>query len=494
MNKQLGVVLFSFLDLDKSSPIPLFQQMNTQIRQAVLSGRLPSHIRLPSSRVLALDIGVSRTTVVTAFEQLIAEGYLESRVGAGTYVAGDLAEIIGYPPSRPNSGGTDKTRRASKLSRRGTLLAKTISYETPVKPGSFLPNQPAYDQFPFAIWSRFVARKNRNPSYESLNYGNAAGYLPLRQAIADHLRHARGINCDSGQVIVVTGAQIALSLSTWVLMDPGDEVIMENPSLLATRDMIIGFGGKIVNAPVDKNGMNFNAAISKAPNARMAIVTASNQYPLGVTLSLSRRLEMLAWANQKEGWIIEDDYDSEFRFSGAPLEPMQTIDQNGRVIYVGTFSKVLFPSLRIGYLVVPPDLADAYCAAVHLLNRSAPTLDQAALAEFINNGHFSAHIRRMRLIYAERQGAIVAALRKTLAGLLEISATQTGLNVIGWLPQDMSDVVAVQQLRAHGILSAPMSPHFAEQNSRQGLLLGFGCTPVDEIQPCVDKMARALGV
>ena len=226
----------------------------------------------------------------------------------------------------------------------------------------------------------------------------------------------------------------------------------------------------------------------------MAIVTASNQYPLGVTLSLSRRLEMLAWANQKEGWIIEDDYDSEFRFSGAPLEPMQTIDQNGRVIYVGTFSKVLFPSLRIGYLVVPPDLADAYCAAVHLLNRSAPTLDQAALAEFINNGHFSAHIRRMRLIYAERQGAIVTALRKTLAGLLEISATQTGLNVIGWLPQDMSDVVAVQQLRAHGILSAPMSPHFAEQNSRQGLLLGFGCTPVDEIQPCVDKMARALGV
>lgn len=494
MNKQLGVVLFSFLDLDKSSPIPLFQQMNTQIRQAVLSGRLPSHIRLPSSRVLALDIGVSRTTVVTAFEQLIAEGYLESRIGAGTYVAGDLAEIIGYPPSRPNAGGADKTRRASKLSRRGTLLAKTISYETPVKPGSFLPNQPAYDQFPFAIWSRFVARKNRNPSYESLNYGNAAGYLPLRQAIADHLRHARGINCDSGQVIVVTGAQIALSLSTWVLMDPGDEVIMENPSLLATRDMIIGFGGKVVNAPVDKNGMNFNAAISKAPNARMAIVTASNQYPLGVTLSLSRRLEMLAWANQKEGWIIEDDYDSEFRFSGAPLEPMQTIDQNGRVIYVGTFSKVLFPSLRIGYLVVPPDLADAYCAAVHLLNRSAPTLDQAALAEFINNGHFSAHIRRMRLIYAERQGAIVAALRKTLAGLLEISATQTGLNVIGWLPQDMSDVVAVQQLRAHGILSAPMSPHFAEQNSRQGLLLGFGCTPVDEIQPCVDKMARALGV
>ena len=494
MNKQLGVVLFSFLDLDKSSPIPLFQQMNTQIRQAVLSGRLPSHIRLPSSRVLALDIGVSRTTVVTAFEQLIAEGYLESRVGAGTYVAGDLAEIIGYPPSRPNAGKNDKTRRASKLSRRGTLLAKTISYETPVKPGSFLPNQPAYDQFPFAIWSRFVARKNRNPSYESLNYGNAAGYLPLRQAIADHLRHARGINCDSGQVIVVTGAQIALSLSTWVLMDPGDEVIMENPSLLATRDMIIGFGGKVVNAPVDKNGMNFNAAISKAPNARMAIVTASNQYPLGVTLSLSRRLEMLAWANQKEGWIIEDDYDSEFRFSGAPLEPMQTIDQNGRVIYVGTFSKVLFPSLRIGYLVVPPDLADAYCAAVHLLNRSAPTLDQAALAEFINNGHFSAHIRRMRLIYAERQGAIVAALRKTLAGLLEISATQTGLNVIGWLPQDMSDVVAVQQLRAHGILSAPMSPHFAEQNSRQGLLLGFGCTPVDEIQPCVDKMARALGV
>ncbi|MBL4784237.1 MAG: PLP-dependent aminotransferase family protein, partial [Cohaesibacteraceae bacterium] len=490
--RQFGVVHFSFLNLDKKSPVPLFQRLNTQIRQAVLSGRLPSGMRLPSSRDLAMEIGVSRTTVVTAFEQLLAEGYLESRTGSGTYVARNLDRNIGELPSSPGFKKSQIDGQASKLSRRGALLAKSTSFIVPEHPTSFLPNQPAFDKFPFSVWSRLVARHNQNTGYNLLNYGNASGYPPLRRAIADYLGQTRGIKCDEGQVIVVTGAQMALGICAWVLLDPGDTVIMEDPSLLVTRDLFRGFGGRIINTPVDKNGMDVNVGIAKAPDARMAVVTPSHQYPLGVTLSLARRLELLAWSNRAKSWIIEDDYDSEFRFSGAPLAPLQTIDQNGRVIYVGSFSKVLFPSLRIGYLVVPSNLVDACSAAVGLFIRNTPTHNQAALAEFIENGHFSTHIRKMRLIYAERQDAIVSAIRKNLDDIIEISPGQAGLNVIGWFREICDDLQAVQRMKSNGILGAAMSPRYAENQPRPGLLLGFGCTPIEKIELGVQKMANAL--
>lgn len=491
MNKHPGVALFSFVDLNKKSPVPLFQQLNAQIRQAVLTGRLSSQMRLPSSRDLARELGVSRTTIITAFEQLVAEGYLESRVGSGTYVIDNLTENIGELPPIIDYPEKDRSHFSNTLSRRGALLAKSISYSPPDFPASFLPNQPAYDQFPFALWSRLVARQNRNPPHDTLNYAHAFGYPPLRRAIANHLRHARGIICDENQIIVVTGTQTAMTLSAWILLDPGDAVLVEDPSLLSLGDMLVGFGGRIIHTPVDKNGMNVSVGIAREPSARMAIVAPSHQYPLGVTLSLSRRLELLAWANQARSWIIEDDYDGEFRFSGAPLAPLQTIDQNGRVIYVGTFSKVLFPSLRIGYLVVPPDLVDPYCAAVHLLNRSANTLTQVALAEFIDNGHFTTHIRKMGLIYGERHEAMLAATHKELNGLLDVAPAQAGMNVIGWLRQG-EDIAVARQLKTLGILSSPMSIQFNARKPRQGLLLGFGCTPADDIAAAVKKMAAVL--
>lgn len=492
MHSSSGAALFSFVNLDGDSAISLFQQLNTQIRQAVLTGRLPSGIRLPSSRALAIELDISRTTVVTAFEQLMAEGYLESRVGAGTYVRSDLVQNILELPPQPNATQNRQMKVKSPISQRGKILLESNSYSSPQPPASFLPNQPAYDQFPFDIWARLLARQNRKPAYEMLNYGNALGYPPLRRSIAAYLRYARGLNCDENQIIVVTGAQMAMSLTAWVLLDPGDAIMMEDPSLMAAHDMFSGFGARIIDVPVDNNGMDVAAGIALAPNARMAIVAPSHQYPLGVTLSLSRRLELLAWANQAGGWIVEDDYDSEFRFSGAPLAPMQTIDQNGRVIYIGTFSKVLFPSLRVGYLVVPPELVDVYAAAVHFLTRGVPALTQAALADFIDNGHFLAHIRRMRLIYSARHNTIIKAIRDNLGGILNVSPAQTGMNVIGWLPQNCNDLEVSQILHEHGILCAPMSVQYSKQIPRQGLLLGFGCTPVEKIQPAVQKMAHAL--
>jgi GntR family transcriptional regulator/MocR family aminotransferase len=474
----------------------MHQQLNTQIGQAVLSGRLPSGLRLPASRDLAVELGVSRTTVVTAFQQLIAEGYLESRVGAGTFVGSNLAKQILKLAPPPGQARTSQKKVAyDLLSQRGRALVNSRSYSLQQTPTAFMPNQPAYDKFPFDIWARILARQNRKPALELLNYGNAPGYPPLQRAIAAYLHHARGIKCDEEQVIVVTGAQMAVSLTAWILLNPGDGVMIEDPGYMAMRDMLAGFGARLINVPVDHHGMDVRAGIRVKPGARMALLAPSHQYPLGVTLSLTRRLELLAWAKRVKGWIIEDDYDSEFRFSGAPLAPMQTIDQNGRVIYVGTFSKVMFPSLRVGYLVVPPELINAYSAAVHLLTRGVSTLTQAVLTEFIDQDHFSKHIRRMRLVYAERHEAITAAINKDLDGLIDLSPAKTGMNVVGWLPQNgknSNDLVAVRKMNAHGILSSPMSEQYWVKQPRHGLLLGFGCSSVEGIRHAVKKMAQVL--
>lgn len=492
MRKRLGVALFSFVSLDRNSPVPLIQQLDAQIRPAVLSGRLPSGLRLPSSRALARELGISRTSVVTTFEQLIAEGFLEGRVGAGTFVRANLTEQI-MEPSPSDRPRTGRAKPEIILSRRGALVAKNRSNIPPQVPTAFVPNQPAHDQFPFGIWARLTARRHRHPEVEMLNYGSPLGYPPLRRAIAAYLRDARGIKCDWEQVVVVAGAQMALSLTAWILLDSGDAVLMEDPCYITVRDMFIGLGARIVNVPVDENGMDVSAGIATMPDARLALVAPSHQYPLGVTLSLPRRLELLAWAGRNKSWIVEDDYDSEFRFSGVPLAPMQTIDRIGRVIYVGTFSKVLFPSLRIGYLVVPPELVDAYSAAVHLLTRGVSTLPQAVLADFIDSGYFSNHIRRMRLVYAERQDALVNAIRSHLDGIMNVSPAQAGMNVIGWLPSGSDDAVARRKISERGVLSSPISYYFVDRPPRPGLFLGFCCSPVEKIRPAVQEMARALG-
>ncbi len=492
MRKRLGVALFSFVNLDRNSPVPLFQQLDGQIRQAILSGRLASGLRLPSSRVLAKELGISRTSVVMAFEQLIAEDFLEGRVGAGTFIGANITEQILQPlPADSIRSGREKPEIV--LSRRGALVAKCTSNIPPMVPTAFLPNQPAYDQFPFNIWARLTSRRLRQPGIEMLNYGSPLGYPPLRRAIAAYLRDARGIKCDADQIVVVAGAQMALSLTAWILLNRGDAVLMEDPCYLTMREMLTGFGASIVNVPVDNNGMNVSAGIASKPDARLALVAPSHQYPLGVTLSLPRRLELLAWATRNGSWIVEDDYDSEFRFSGAPLAPLQTIDRNGRVIYIGTFSKVLFPSLRIGYLVVPQGLVDAYSAAVHLLTRGVPTLPQTVLADFIEDGYFSIHVRRMRLVYAERQEALVDAIRHRLDGHMYVSLARAGMNVIGWLPSGCDDTAARRKIAELGVLSFPMSAYFTDQLPRPGLLLGFCCTPAENIQPAVQKIARALG-
>ena len=317
--------------------------------------------------------------------------------------------------------------RQRGVSHRGaTLIGTPVTLAGAGTSRAFRPGMPAFDGFPFEEWSRYVARRWRNPATDLLGYGDAAGYRPLREAIARHLAVARGVRCDAGQVVIVAGSQQALDLAARVLLDPGDAVWIEEPGYLGARAALAAAGAKLVPVPVDAEGLDVAAGVALQRAAAMAYVSPSHQYPLGVTMSLSRRLALLEWARAAGAWVLEDDYDSEYRYAGRPLAALQGLDGDGRVIYLGTFSKVMLPSLRLGYLVLPPDLVDAFVAARAIADRHSPSVEQAALADFIVDGQLDRHIRRMRMLYAERQAALVDAAKRELAGVLDVPASDAG--------------------------------------------------------------------
>ena len=353
-----------WISLESSSGAPYYRQLYDGVRRAILSGLLPAGTRLPSTRTLAAELGISRTTVVTAFEQLLAEGYLEGKVGSGTFVARYLPDdllSVAFKADRESR----PARSGRGLSGRGAVLAATPT--TAVRdrgsPRAFRPGVPALDEFPDAAWRRVSTKVWRKPSGGLLGYGDPAGYRPLREAIARYLGASRAVRCVPEQVIVVSGSQQALDLAARVLLDPGDTVWVEDPGYMGARGTLSGAGARLVPVPVDGEGLGVAVGVARELDARLACVTPSHQYPLGVTMSLSRRLELLGWANRSGAWVVEDDYDSEYRYTGCPLEALQGLDSEGRVLYIGTFSKVLFPALRLGYLVVPSDLIDAFVSA-----------------------------------------------------------------------------------------------------------------------------------
>jgi len=481
------------LSLDSSSPSALFRQLYDGLRTAILAGTLPPGTRLPASRGLARELGVSRNTVLNAYEQLLAEGYLEGRAGSGTFVPQSLPEDLLQVRK------VEKTHRAVRpvrrsLSQRGELLAGTSVSVSRGRgqPRPFRPGVPAFDAFPFRIWNRLVARRWKRPTAELLGYGDPAGYGPLREALAAHLATARAVRCDPEQVILVNGSQQALDLTTRLLLDPGDVTWVEDPCYPGARGALQAAGARVVSVPVDGEGLDVAAGIARSPQARLVYVTPSHQYPLGVTMSLSRRLALLDWARRAGAWIVEDDYDSEFRYAGRPLAALQGLDRDGRVIYVGTFSKVLFPSLRLGYLVVPPDLAGPFAAACAVTDRHAPTPIQAVVADFIAEGHFVRHVRRMRTLYAERQAVLLRAARRELDGLLEVNANETGLHLIGWLADGEDDRAVSDAVLAAGVEAPALSAYHAVPPPRGGLLLGYAACEPRLIRDGVRRLAGAL--
>ncbi len=511
------------ITLDADSPIPLHRQLYNGLREGILAGRLAAGARLPSTRLLAAELAISRNTVLDAYGQLLAEGYVVGQVGAGTYVARALPEELLHADGAGGMPRANHQRPAARpprqVSRRGALLAATLvtaptaDHRLPTTDEQFItqhatrntqhglisfrPGQPALDHFPSNTWGRIAARRWRRPPAELLGYAAPAGYAPLRAEIAAYLGAARAVRCDAGQVIIVSGSQQALDLAARVLLDEGDAAWIEDPGYLGARGALLGAGARLIAVPVDQEGLDVATGAARDSMARLAYVTPSHQYPLGVTMSLARRLALLEWAGRAGAWVLEDDYDSEYRYAGRPLAALQGLDpglgrDGGRVIYIGTFSKVLFPALRLGYLVVPPDLVDAFVAARALIDRHPPTLEQAVLADFIAEGHFVRHIRRTRALYAARQAALVTAATRDLAGRLDVCPAEAGMHLVGWLPNGEDDRAASHRAAAQGVETLPLSAYAAEPPGRGGLLLGYTALDEPQIREGVRRLAAAL--
>jgi GntR family transcriptional regulator/MocR family aminotransferase len=487
-----------FITLDaKHHSAPLYRQIYEAVRRSILIGELTRGAKVPGSRMLAKELGVSRMTVVNAYDQLFAEGYLEGKTGAGTYVASTLPEamlrvdVLSSPQRKAIAKPGDHT-----LSRRGKWLASTSITKLRVQPDgnnyAFQNGVPALDEFPFKVWSQLASRRWRNPPRELLGYGDPAGYRPLRETIAAHLRSTRAVQCDADQVIIVAGSQQAVDLTARILLDPDDVVWVEDPCYPGARNALLAAGAKVVSIPVDDEGFDLATALQRSGKARLVYVTPSHQFPLGVTMSLSRRLMLLEWARRSGALIIEDDYNSEFRYAGRPLASLQGLDDDGRVIYVGTFSKTIFPSLRLGCIVVPKGLIEAFTAARALVDRHSPSLDQAILADFIDEGHFTRHIRKMRSLYAERQHVLVEAAQKYLPGLLEVAPAAAGMHLVGWLPSKISDRAASEKAASCGVEAAPLSAYSANLLQRGGLVLGYAAVNARQIKTGVRRLAQAL--
>ncbi len=481
------------LNLQDGSPEPVYRQLYNELRAAILKGQLAPGARLPSTRELAIELELSRTTVLNAFDQLIAEGYIEGHVGAGTYVCCTLPEDllnIQFKAIRV----TTYSRVKRLLSNRGSMLASTaVSALARVgAPRVFRGGIPALDRFPVDIWGRLGARRWRGGSYDLLQYGDPAGYRPLREAVADYLGASRAVRCDADQVIIVAGSQQALEITAQVLLDPGEPAWIEEPGYLGARGALLGAGARLVPVPVDDDGLDVAAGIKLCAAARVAYVSPSHQFPLGMTMSLTRRLALLEWANRSGSWILEDDYDSEYRYAGRPIASLQGLDSEGRVIYIGTFSKVLFPSLRLGYIIAPSDLVDPFIKTRAIFDRHSPTIEQAVLADFITEGHFARHIRLMRTLYAERQGVLIQEIKSRLAGLLEVYPHNAGMHLVGWLPKSVSDISAGRRAGEHGVEVVPLSTFCLEAQRRGALILGYAAHDPKEIRKGVRRLSAAL--
>jgi len=483
------------VELDAQAGRPLHEQVYQRIHSLIREGLLSAGARLPATRVLATELDVSRNTVVTAFERLAAEGYIEGRAGGGTRVSqvlpDDMMEIaassmprVSYGPDRAPS------RRALELAQ--LRIRRWSESAGPVEP--FRLGAQALSHFPARDWARLARRHWARPTTMAMDYGSVAGYRPLREGIAAYLQRARGVNCDADQIIITSGSQQALDLSARVLADPGDAAWMEDPGYDGARGAMTAAGLDVVAVSIDEHGMNVAEGIQRAPRAKLAYVTPSHQFPLGITMTLARRRELLRWASGQGAWVFEDDYDSEFRYATRPLPALQGLDVRGCVIYAGTFSKVLFPSLRVGYMVVPHALLDTMLHARILSDVHPPTLAQAVLADFIAEGCFERHIRRMRSLYRERQEALVCAGRQYLDGMLDLQPANGGMHVVGLLPPGVDDLHAADVASAAGVKVTPLS-FFRFSNpapDRRSLLLGYaGLTP-EQIASGAERLARAL--
>jgi GntR family transcriptional regulator/MocR family aminotransferase len=481
--------------VDVKSPVPLYKQLYERVRGAILAGQLEPGTRLPATRTLARELGVSRTTTLLAYQQLVLEGYLEGQVGQGTIVARQVAATRVHKRTDGTlSSRTDKVVPAVRLASRVRPLQQ-MPYPKRIgnrSAGVFRGGEPALDRFPYDVWARLIARRARQSLRDWAPYQAPAGYEPLRAAIAAHIGITRGVRCTPDQIILTAGSQGALDLAARTLLDPGEAAWVEDPGYFGARGALLAAGARLVPVPVDKRGLVVEIGRQRCPMARLVSTSPSNQAPTGVAMSLSRRLALLDWAREAGAWILEDDYDSEYRFGGRPLEALQGLDRAGRVLYIGTFSKTLFPSLRLGYLVAPTDLIEPLLAVRRCIDAYPPMLEQLALCDFLTEGHYARHLRKMLSLYRRRRDLLRRELHLHLGGLLDVHLPEAGMHLVGWLPPGKDDQRAAELAAGAGIEVIPISRFSLEPLPRGGLVFGYASADEEAILHGVKALAAAL--
>ncbi len=467
----------------------LNRQIYELMRQAILRGELAAHSKLPSSRELATDTGLSRNTVLAAYQQLLAEGYIEARAGSGTFVSDTLSGL-------QKDARRTKPARAATTALRLSQRAEAVLHDSALSgspTGPFALGVSDTSVFPHAVWARMIGRHWRRASPDLLNYAHGGGWLPLREALADHLRLARSVNCDASQIVLTSGIQQAIALICQTLTDAGDKVWHEEPGYRGARAVLSAHGLETVPIRVDEEGIAPTANDLAQP-PRLMYVTPSHQFPLGVVMSLARRRVLLDFARRNGTWILEDDYDSEFRFEGRSLAALQGLDEHERVVYMGSFSKTLFPGIRVGYLVLPNAALAERCAATYAeLYRDGQLVQQAALADFMRGGYYATHIRRTRQLYAEKQSLLRECIVRRFGAALPISTHEAGLHLVLHLPATCDDVKIGVLANAQGIITRPLSRHYLQPAGRQqGLLLGYADVRMAQVRPAFDKLAAII--
>jgi GntR family transcriptional regulator/MocR family aminotransferase len=462
------------LHLDRAAATPLKDQISRGLRELIVAGHIARETMLPSTRAFATELSVSRNTIIAAFEQLIGEGYLKTKSGAGTFVCEQLPDDLLAVPRMP----AFSVKRAP------------VNRPPRIATHAFALGIPALDEFPYEVWRRLVAKRWRRPGSLS-GYGATAGLRTLREAIVDHVASLRGVRCSAEQVIVVSGAHQAFDLAARVALDRGDAVWVEDPGYLGAGRAFRAAGGHLIPIPVDGDGIDVEHAVRIAPKPRLIFVTPSQQFPLGITMSMVRRKQLLAAANGADAWIVEDDYDCEFRYEGRPLPSLQGLDDEQRVIYVGSFSKGLLPGLRLAYLIVPPSLLDAFVELRAVSGSHAPLGDQAVVADFMREGHYARHIRRMRELYAHRRACLVDAVRLELGAAVNLEVPAGGTHALAFV--DGVDDVALSSAAAdRGVVALPLSAQYRGRDVRRGLLLGYGGVREPMMSRAVRTLAEAF--
>jgi len=489
MTRRDPTALIDNLAIDETAAEPLARQIYRSLRNLILSGGLKPGTKLPSTRALGRHLKLARTTIISAFELLAAEGYVEGAPGSGTYVA----EALALEMQMPRRGKPlTKASAPPRLSERGQAVRRQERGGSLPEMKIFAPTLPALDAFPFDEWRRLLTRACKREGRNLLDAVDPHGWPQLRRAIAAYLGPARGVVCDPEQIIILSSARQAAQLAARLMAENGDTAWMEEPGYPEVNAAVEAAGLELALIPVDDEGINTSAGRALAPHARIACVTPSHHYPLGATMSLARRLDLLEWARQAGGTIVEDDYDGEFRYGGKPLTALYGLDGGERVIYVGTFSKVMFRSLRLAYMVCPADLVEAFAVARGQLDGHAVALTQAALADFMESGAFAAHIRRMRALYKERQDILLALARRYLEGALTLHPSNAGLHLVGYLPRGVSDEGVAHTLPTARVSPGVLSRYYGAKPAASGLILGYAAWDEPALREGVLALAKAI--